>query len=168
MSVQATTWVWNHSQATESAFLVLLALADHAHPDGTHAYPSLASLQRMTRLSERTVRYALRTLESIGEIEITREGGGRGRTTEYRLSGMGAVLAPIPPERVQSATQKGQQVAPEPNNPTTKATPIPNRVSRRALAGARQRRTASEDVSALLTKTRQKLRAPRSNPTGGY
>lgn len=124
MSVQATTWVWNHSQATEGAFVVLLALADHAHPDGTHAYPSVAAIAKMARLSERAVQYALRQLENFGEITITREGGGRGRTTEYRLAGMGAESAPFDAkrvqrdaERVQSATERVQPTAPEPINP---------------------------------------------------
>jgi len=158
MSVQATTWVWNHSKATEGALLVLLALADHAHPDGTHAYPSVASLARMTRLSERAVQYALRELQQLGEIEVTRAGGGRGRTTEYRLSGMGADIAPIGPERVQPATQRVQRAAPEPINPTTKATPIPDRVDRRALAAARAGRVPSEAVADRLAKTRQQIK----------
>lgn len=159
MSVQATTWVWNQSKSTEGARLVLLALADHAHPDGTHAYPSVGSLARMTRLSVRAVQYALRELQELGEIEITRPGGGRGRTTEYRLSAMGADVAPFPSERVQSATERVQPTAPEPNNPTTKATPIPKRVDRRAFAAARRSRSPSENHAEQLAAARRQIRS---------
>jgi hypothetical protein len=43
-------------------------LANHAGPDGTGAFPSLATLVRYTGLSERTVRTCLDRLETEGII----------------------------------------------------------------------------------------------------
>lgn len=47
---------------------VLVGLASHAAPDGTTSFPSVATLARCTRLSERTVRTALDRLEAEGII----------------------------------------------------------------------------------------------------
>ena len=47
---------------------VLVVLAQHADRDGRGAYPGLRKIAGMTGLSERTVRYALRTLEHRGLI----------------------------------------------------------------------------------------------------
>jgi hypothetical protein len=51
-----------------SLAMVLVGLANHAGPDGCNAFPSLATLARYTRLSERSVRYALRALEDLNLI----------------------------------------------------------------------------------------------------
>jgi helix-turn-helix protein len=45
---------------------VLVGLANHAGPDGTGAFPSVATLVRYTGLSERTVRTCLDRLEAEG------------------------------------------------------------------------------------------------------
>ncbi|WP_139319699.1 helix-turn-helix domain-containing protein [Stenotrophomonas sp. TD3] len=73
--------------------LLALALADHAHDDGTHIFPSVAKLAVKSRQSERSVQYQLRKMERIGWLEVVCEGGGRlkgyksgGRPREYRIS----------------------------------------------------------------------------------
>jgi DNA-binding MarR family transcriptional regulator len=81
MSVQATSWAWNQSTTTTEK-LVLLALADHAWPDGTHAYPSISRLARMTGLTERSVRRAISSL--IEKDLIVREINAGG-TPDYRI-----------------------------------------------------------------------------------
>jgi hypothetical protein len=47
---------------------VLVGLANHAGPDGTGAFPSVATLVRYTGLSERTVRTCLDRLEAAGIV----------------------------------------------------------------------------------------------------
>jgi hypothetical protein len=47
---------------------VLVGLANHAGPDGTGAFPSVATLVRYTGLSERTVRTCLDRLAAEGII----------------------------------------------------------------------------------------------------
>lgn len=73
MSIEAITWTLNAApiptgrNASTLAF-VLVGLANHADPDGRNAFPAVATLVRYTRLSERSVQYALRKLEALGLI----------------------------------------------------------------------------------------------------
>lgn len=70
MSVEAFSWALNHAPCqTSSQKLVLLALANHARPDGTSAFPSVATIKRYTLLSERTIRTMLDELEELGIIQ---------------------------------------------------------------------------------------------------
>jgi hypothetical protein len=75
--------VWEHSSQKEGALLVLLALADCAHDDGTMAFPSVKTLAEKARMSERNARYCQRTLERSGEI--VRQGQHASGTTLYRI-----------------------------------------------------------------------------------
>lgn len=69
MSVEAYSWALNHAPCkSPTQKLVLLALANHARPDGTAAFPSVGTIQRYTLLSERTIRLKLDELEEIGVI----------------------------------------------------------------------------------------------------
>jgi hypothetical protein len=74
MSIEAISWALNTApiprerRDASSLAVVLVGLANHADPDGRNAFPSLATLARYTRLSERSVRYALRTLQELDLI----------------------------------------------------------------------------------------------------
>ena len=81
MSIEALNWAWNLApvpydqpnpdkpgRPNPACAAVLVGLANHADPDGTGAFPSVARLVRYTRLSERTVRGALDRLEADGII----------------------------------------------------------------------------------------------------
>lgn len=119
--------------------LLALALADHAHDDGTHIFPSIARLAEKTRQSERSVQYQLRRMEQSGWLVLVNAGiGGRrsgfgegGRTRQYRINPewmKGADIAPFAKgakqalegckttqERVQNGVEKGATaIAPEP------------------------------------------------------
>lgn len=129
--------------------LLALALAGHAHDDGTHIYPSIAYLAKKTRQSGRSVQYQLRRMETAGWLILVNAGlGGRrggytdgGVTREYRISPAwlkGAEFAPFEghakgantpskgckkaSERVQKEPSKGATaIAPEPR--ATKSNP---------------------------------------------
>lgn len=68
MSIAVVAWVLEHSETRLGDRLVLIALADYAHDDGTEAFPSVDTIARKARLSERQVQRALRTLERNGDI----------------------------------------------------------------------------------------------------
>ena len=76
MSVEAISWALNLApvpadrggQPSSACKFVLVGLANHAGPDGTGAFPSVATLVRYTGLSERTVRTCLDRLEAQGII----------------------------------------------------------------------------------------------------
>lgn len=70
MSVEAIAWVLNHAPVSSPVSkLVLVALANHARPDGSAAFPSVGTICRYTCLSERSVRQHLDSLEAKGVIE---------------------------------------------------------------------------------------------------
>lgn len=79
MSIEALSWVFKHNPIPSdlkgkpgpaALTAVLVGLANHAHPDGTAAFPSVATLARYSRLSERTVQYALTRLVELGVIRL--------------------------------------------------------------------------------------------------
>ena len=76
MSVEAISWALNlapvpaerRGQPSSACKFVLIGLANHAGPEGSGAFPSVATLVRYTGLSERTVRTCLDRLEAGGII----------------------------------------------------------------------------------------------------
>lgn len=89
--------------------LLALALADHAHDDGTKVFPFVKSLAEKTRQSVRAVQYQLRRMEEAGWLILVSAGtGGRSQPNEYRINPdwiKGADFSQL--ERVQSETEKG-------------------------------------------------------------
>lgn len=77
-------WKLNLSHAKQ---LIMLALADHAHDDGTQCYPGVPYLAWKTGYSERNVTRVLGELEFEDKIIESVDGGDGGRryATEYVL-----------------------------------------------------------------------------------
>ncbi|MDE2098667.1 MAG: helix-turn-helix domain-containing protein [Patescibacteria group bacterium] len=63
---------------------ILMALADHAHDDGTKVYPSVARIAWKVGASRATVQRVLQRLRSSGVLVVVHQGGGRD-ATEYTL-----------------------------------------------------------------------------------
>lgn len=95
MSIKVTSIVWEHSQARESALLVMLAIADFAD-DGGRAFPSIPSIAKKARLSERGVRYVIRSLQDAGELAVE-EHRGRNHSNVYQIN-LHQLLQVIPAE----------------------------------------------------------------------
>jgi hypothetical protein len=69
VSIEAIVWALNDAPVNNpTTKLVLIALANHARPDGTTAFPSVKTICRYTCLSERSVRSHLDKLEKDGII----------------------------------------------------------------------------------------------------
>lgn len=64
--------------------LVLLGMAEHCGPDGSHAYPSVKTLARYAECSERTVQRELDKLRKAGYLEVTGK-ASQHRPTEYAV-----------------------------------------------------------------------------------
>ena len=80
----------------------MLALADHAHDDGTEIRPGLARLAWKTGYSDQQVRRILVRLRDKKKVLVlTREGGGRGKPNVYRIDWTKAVKKSpfVPPNR---------------------------------------------------------------------
>lgn len=77
--------------------VVLIALAERAHKDGSKSFPAVDTISGCCCISHRTAQRALRELEAAGWITKTRGGGGRGLAASYDLALArmeDAVLAP--------------------------------------------------------------------------
>lgn len=77
MSLQALTYVWSEAPFEGGALLVLLALADYADEDGS-SFPSIRTLAKKARLSEREVQYTLSTITEGGWVTVDRGAGPHG------------------------------------------------------------------------------------------
>jgi hypothetical protein len=82
MSIKVMARVWENSQQSGGALLVMLALADFANDDG-ECWPKISVLAEKSRLGEREVQYLLPKLEAMGELRIIRSNGGRNRRHRY-------------------------------------------------------------------------------------
>lgn len=86
MSIEAINWALNHApiptdrKDASTLAITLLALANHAGPDGRDAFPSVDRMMRYTRLSRRTVQRSLRSLEELGLIR-----GGNSRVRDANI-----------------------------------------------------------------------------------
>lgn len=81
MSIEMLNWVFLLEMESPTDKSVLLALANHADPDGK-CWPSVARLCLYTALSERTVQNALRRLEGQGLLHCQER---TGTSTMYEL-----------------------------------------------------------------------------------
>jgi hypothetical protein len=99
VSIKIMTAVFERWHTGAGEMLLALALADHAHDDGTRIYPGVKALAEKTRQSVRTVQYQLRRFEEMGWLmPVGHNNGGRSMTSEYRISPewiKGADIAPI-------------------------------------------------------------------------
>lgn len=120
MSAKITGMVFDRYPVGGGEMLLALALADHAHDDGTHIFPSVAHLAAKTRQSERSVQYQLRSMEESGWLILVNSGKGgrrpgandRGITRGYRINPewiKGANSAPLDGE---GDANKGAKLAP--------------------------------------------------------
>ena len=86
LSIIVQEYVWGYASQgwRPPAMLTLLAIADYCHPDGTGAYPSIATLAQKTGLTERSVQRIVHHLRDAGVITI-KPGHGRGRANVYSI-----------------------------------------------------------------------------------
>lgn len=103
MGYKTVESVMKYSRSKGSARLLLMVLATHADEGTLECYPGRDLLCQETAMSDRNVTRALKELESLNEVTLSR-GNGRGNQTAYKLSinpEKGDNLSPfIKPERV--------------------------------------------------------------------
>lgn len=122
MSLRALTSVWEQSKQKDGALLVMLALADNAN-DQMIAYPSVPTLARKARLSDRQVRRILQALCDAGEIKNI--GKYRNNVNIYLLTPDLSVqtitdetgVKPGHGDRAEETTKPGHDVTPQERKP---------------------------------------------------
>lgn len=108
--------------------MVLLMIANHAHADGTGAYPGFETLAREARITPRQVINVIAKLEKSGELSVKR-GAGLYGTNLYTIRmhcGEKITREKIsPPEKI-SREKRSTPISPEPSlTKTLKTTPLP-------------------------------------------
>jgi len=76
MSILQMCKVWEH-EFSHSHQSVMLALADHAHDDGSGIRPSIDRISWKTGYARRNVQMMLKDLKDIGVLIVTREATSR-------------------------------------------------------------------------------------------
>jgi hypothetical protein len=132
MSIVCLSHVMRHSEATLGARLVLFVLAEHAHDDGTEAYPAIDTICERARLSRRGVQGALRKLEADGMIR--RAGLGQHGQTKWSIVMGGAASAPRAEDDAGGRSSRPQGGAPSAPEPTPQPSIEPLRMDARASA----------------------------------
>lgn len=86
--------IWEKSNVKGSPRLLLLAIAKHANHDGTNAYPSLATLAHLTKLSHSQVCLILRQLVKDGHVRIEHGAGPKGSNAYTIVRTWDAISSP--------------------------------------------------------------------------
>lgn len=84
MSIEAMSLVLHHSKASGVAQIILMGIANHMGDGG--AYPSISTLAKYGKVSERRTQQIIRELETAGELLIENNSGahtGTGQTNRY-------------------------------------------------------------------------------------
>jgi hypothetical protein len=99
MSVDVMAAVWKRFPHGGGLRLLALALADHAHDDGTEVRPGIPHLAKKTMQSERQVSRQLKELLAMQWLLPVRAGNGRGVKAAYRVNPewLRGELLPAPP-----------------------------------------------------------------------
>lgn len=88
MSIKVMTRVWEESEQSGGALLILLALADFSNDNG-ESWPAMTTIARKARMSKRNAQLTIAKLVEAGELSIERNTGKRGTNTYKILSGGG-------------------------------------------------------------------------------
>jgi len=84
--------------------LTALCLADHADHDGTSIFPAVETVAKLTRQSERTVQYHLRSMQESGWLLLVGNAkGGRKKAREYRINPVWIETGKLPEKGAKTA-----------------------------------------------------------------
>jgi hypothetical protein len=118
MSIRVMSSVWENTKQSGSNLVILLAISDFANDDG-EAWPSVNTLAKKARITERECQFILRKLTEAGEIEIDTNGGPH-RCNLYRVKWASPYVQDIGcsglhPQGEVDFTQTVKPASPEPS-----------------------------------------------------
>lgn len=111
MSIRAVAWALDHSPATATDLLVLIAVADFTDDTGL-AWPSIRTLAHRARVSERTVQRCIRNLEAMGQLTVDTGGQAGRNSSRYRLTFADQLPLSIPGDPASSRPAEGDNLTP--------------------------------------------------------
>jgi DNA-binding transcriptional ArsR family regulator len=171
MSAFVSGLVFRADLKTVNRKMVMLKLADHAHDDGTHIYPSVGLVAAQTHLSERTVQRVLSDLVDEGLlILVSNEFGGRGKARNYQIDLLELTRLTLPEKGDRASPFKWERVSHSPERVTLQASkgdtachPNHQEPSRKTRAGVRP---AADDVEGWLAALPEQVGGPVRLETG--
>lgn len=107
MSVEVLTTVWKFAPYSGNTLLTLLALADWSNDEG-QSWPSVETLAKKSRQSERNCRYSIRKLETDGYVSVLKRADD---SSLYRINLEKLTGAKISPLRGKTKQVGGQNEA---------------------------------------------------------
>ena len=114
MSWKVTTRIWETSPQKGGALMVLLAIGDIANEQG-EAWPSIATVAKRARMSERQVYKLISHLMLMGELAVASR-QGPGHTNRYKVLCADYELTPPPPVKSSGVDEANE---PAPLNPSS-------------------------------------------------
>jgi len=131
MSWQASAWAKERIKDLSAPYdkLMLMVLAEYAHPESHEAWPTQATLAEVLGTSERQVRRAIRSLEATGLIAQIQK-GNQYQSSLYRLDVRGFQMSAAQVDAPVISASDTVSPAPAPDNPDqvhrTKSTSAPD------------------------------------------
>lgn len=158
MSIVCLSHVMRYSEAKLGARLVLFVLAEHAHDDGSNAFPTVATMAERSRLTRKAVQTSLRRLEADGMIAA--EGFGPNGQVSYRVSMGGVVSTPrVADDQGGRSSRPGGGVA---ATPEPKANPSSTRPTADCASDDRRAKVPEDFPAELRPAAREVLRVLRA------
>ena len=125
MSIRQILQVWEH-ELSHPHQAIMLALADHAHEDGTGIHPSIKRIAWKTGYSERSVQNIMSQLRDLGLLVIVMP-ATHNTPNEYRFNWAAVTSKPSFDEYMDGKKEqksRGADSAPLPNTPDRGAVPV--------------------------------------------
>lgn len=124
MSIKVMSRVWDSSQHKGTKLLLLLAIADYTNDEG-YAWPSIPTLAKKLRMSERYVQVAIRQLIKSKELKISyKSRGGSSNTFQVTVKEKPTVRRASPrgiPHREARLTETVRRASPNPSRTVIKS-----------------------------------------------
>jgi hypothetical protein len=133
MSAQAWSYVVKNSNHKGGALLLLLMIANHAHADGTNAYPSVKTLAEECRMSVRQVIRLVAILEKSGELIIERSHGRHHHNYAINMSRNTDKVSPSNPVKMSGSTLTSATANPDKSSAPTLTNPAPHYINHSSL-----------------------------------
>lgn len=114
MSIQALSWVFDHSRSQGTARNVLFSIANHADESGSEAWPSVDTIAREANCGRATVFRVLPVLKELGEVNWAPGGGREGarRKSNFYWMPLMRMQKGLPGDPVDNSATRSQSETP--------------------------------------------------------